>query len=241
MLKAADPDSQQPYAQVLSRKSVVENSHGCSRDLLRGVAGFRKRFRASDGLEISKPDLELDGSASETLAAQPSRHLVGEFEEPRLEDLWILDVFGKRGFGRDRLCLVVGHDLPVIHAMGQSPEVLARLTEVIDEDAGGQIAKLPNRADAQLPKNLTGDASYAPESGDGQRIEKLLHLTGIDDDKTVWLLQITGNLGHELHRSHAHRRLQTKLLADLCFEQSFIPWGAVMERVGRRSGRRRLV
>jgi hypothetical protein len=60
------------YAQVVSRKSCVEDSCGYSRDLLRGVAGFRERFRARDGLEISKPDLELDGSTSQPLAAQPS-------------------------------------------------------------------------------------------------------------------------------------------------------------------------
>jgi hypothetical protein len=96
--------------------------------------------------------------------------------------------------------------------------VLARLAEVIDEHVGRQIAELANRANAQFPKDLAGYASDTPESRNRQGIEKLLHAIGIDDDEAVWLLQIAGNLGHELHRRHAHRGHQTKLLADFCLD-----------------------
>src|ERR1700675_3209336 len=93
--------------------------------------------------------LELNGSASQAVLPQSRGQLFGELQQPRPQNLRLLNVVRERRLMRDRLGLSVRHHAPIIEAWDKSQEVIAVLTETPLENLRRQPPHLSDGADAK--------------------------------------------------------------------------------------------
>jgi len=123
-----------------------------------------------------------------------------EVDEPRSKDFAVGNVGGERRLVRDRLRLAVRHHSPVVDAVRQFPEVSSGRSEQVVQFLRRHLSQLAHGANVEPLEDAPRDFADAPNSSDGQRIEKRLDLIGGHDDEPVGLPDVARDLGEELVR-----------------------------------------
>ena len=89
------------------------------------------------------------------------------------------------GFVRDGFGFAVWNHAPLVDAVSQSPIMLAGIAEQHAERFDRELPQLADRANGKALEDLAGDFADTPQAANRQRIEKVLNLRGIDDDKSM--------------------------------------------------------
>jgi len=77
----------------------------------------------------------------------------------------------------------------------------------------GLLDELADRADAALGQALLGDRAHAPHQAHRERVQELPFTPGLDDDQTVRLRDLRGDLRQVLGAGGADRDRQPDLAA----------------------------
>jgi len=93
------------------------------------------------------------------------------------------------------------------------------LTKLIGQQIGRQSPQRPDRPDAQLLTLAAGDAADAPQPSHRQWVQKLLDAIRIDNDQSIRLFEVAGDLGQKLVGGDTDRRNQPNRLSNLLLDR----------------------
>jgi hypothetical protein len=195
--------------------------------------------RAGD--EVAAADLDHDTAGREPLCAQPGAHPVGEVHEFRAKSRWFRDVRSEGLLCADLLLVPVRHDGLLVDAGCALPDEFGMAAEYRAQLRHFCKPQLAERANAQRLDPGRRLRAQPGQPADRQRVEYRVDLGGAHDDESVGLLEVGGDLGHELVRRHADRCCERGSLADHALDLPRDPFPVSVQRRARRDVEESLV
>ena len=177
---------------------------------------LRQRARARLGHEIGVAKFQRHRFASHIVLAQPGGDRFGEIQKCFAHHFRIVGIFEKGRLVSDRLRFVMRDHFSRVDTTRELQDVVAvfshRQTTRLD------APKISDRATAELVETLGRLRPDTPESFHREGSEKIELLTGCDNDETVGLIDVGGNLREKFVGSYSNRSFEPHLLKDVLFD-----------------------
>ena len=116
--------------------------------------------------------------------------------------------------------------------MGEVGQRLAMLAELLGQDRARRLLQLTDRGEPEIAELFRHHPADTPEVLDRQHAEEARLVAGRHHDEPVGLLELGGDLGHELVRGEPGRRGQLGLGADPLLDQPNRVERGAEERLG---------
>ena len=201
-----------PRRRIPSAMSIGVNSSVVARDVGGEVRRLGKCPRARDRPEVGEAHLELHRATDVLRLPQSSGDPVGEAHELALERRAVGDVARERLLVPDRLHLAHRFDGALISVPRERVKVLSVCdADRADERVLGHRREVADGPHTEALEPPTRRGPDPPEPLDRQWVQERELLTGRDDDQPIGLREIARDLGQELRRRDADRRVQPGL------------------------------
>ncbi len=161
--------------------------------------------------EVGITQLDRHRARLQVVLAQLGGHLVAHAEQLTPQLHTVTDVPGEGLLPAHGLDLTLGHDGPVVDAVGRAPQPLAVSPEPSTQVRQRQSRQIADDLEAQTLQGRSAYGAGAPQPGQRQRGEKGRLGAGRHDHDAVRLAQVTGNLGHQLVGRDPERSRQPQL------------------------------